>query len=85
MHTIQNSRLAWYNQNVTYFILDITWAVIVSFIVYKINSDETTANTLLVWFITLLFFWRASANPIRFFGQSYRHPVRLFSLLVLLL
>lgn len=77
MYTLQNSRLAWHHQNIIYFILDMIWALIISLIVYQINSDQTTISTLLVWAVTLLFFWHASATPIRFFSQSYRHPVRL--------
>jgi lipopolysaccharide/colanic/teichoic acid biosynthesis glycosyltransferase len=77
MYTIQNNRLAWHYQNIIYFILDILCACIVSLFVYEINSDQTTVNTLLVWLVTLSFFWYVSAPPIRFFNQSYRHPVRL--------
>lgn len=77
MHTIQSSRLAWHHQNIIYFILDMMWALFVSLVVYEINNDQTTINTVLVWLVTLSFFWHASATPIRFFSQSYRHPVRL--------
>lgn len=77
IHTIQNSRLAWHNQNLVYYILDILWACIVALLAYKINPDINTLNTSLVWIITLVFFWHASQVPVRFFSQSYRHPVRL--------
>lgn len=77
MHTLQNSRLAWHNQNIVYFVLDILWACIMALSVYNLNSDTNTVNTLLVWIITLFFFWHASQLPVKFFSQSYRHSVRL--------
>lgn len=77
MHTLQKTRLAWHNQNIVYFMLDMLWALIVSVAVYQVNSDQITIDTLLVWGVTLFFFWQASSTPIRFFSQSYRHPVWL--------
>ena len=77
MYTLQISRLAWHHQNIIYFALDMIWAIIITLLVYQLNSDKTTLDTMLVWGFTLLFFWQASATPIRFFNQSYRHPVRL--------
>lgn len=57
--------------------MDVLWAIIVSLLALRNNSDINTINTLSVWFVTLLFFWHASQVPVRFFSQSYRHPVRL--------
>lgn len=77
MHTLQSSRLAWHNKNFIYFVLDILLSILVCFLTYKINSDGHTTNTILVWWVTMLFFWHASASQLKFFSQSYRHPVRL--------
>lgn len=86
MYTWQQNRVAWYNKAISYFIIDIAWALLCCLLVYQINNDNITVITLSVWFVTLVFFWQTSSVPIKFFSQSYRHPVRLiFSVTIVVL
>jgi lipopolysaccharide/colanic/teichoic acid biosynthesis glycosyltransferase len=69
--------LPWYNRRAVLFALDAAAAVFVCWIAYLLHPDETTFSTIVVWWMTLVVFWRNASDASRYFIHSHRHAVRL--------